>query len=395
MDSAKLNQLAAHLGGRGCVVRHGYLVKCWGDVITRSDWYSSMKPVLSTLLFFAAQEGKVSGVDAKVDPWWGGRLSAKDKSMTFRHLGAMTSGYARGEAPGAAYAYNDFASALYADTLFQKVFQQAAATALTNPQRLGALRFQDGVSWGTVGGWARYHLSLSPRDFARISWFWLNKGNWNGSQLLDRSFFDQYMKPQVPRTIPRSSLDGSDYLGVGTIGGGPNAMALGRGTYGFNWWFNASDAALGTTKFWPDAPGDTVMTFGTGGSNTAFIPSLDVVLVSTGANWGADHPAYNTPLKMLVGAITGTLAPTPAPTPTDLRITGPASLVNGTVGTAYSATFTATGSTPIGWNVAAGALPPGLTLAPSTGVYSGTPTTAGAYSFTVRASNAAGTDNRA
>jgi hypothetical protein len=390
MDSAKLNQLATHLGGNGLVIRHGYVVKSWNDPSHRVDWYSSMKPVLSTLLFFAIQEGMVSGVDAQIDPWWNGRLISKDKPMTFRHLGAMTSGYARGEAPGAAYAYNDFAIALYADTLFQKVFRQSAVATLTSPQRLGALGFQDGAVWGTVFGWARYHLELSSRDFARIVWLWLNKGSWNGTQLLNRSFFDQYLKPQVRTTTPRSSLDGSDYLDVGTIGGGPNDNPHGRGTYGFNWWFNATDAHVGG-KLWPDAPDDTVMTSGAGGNSSVFIPSLDVVLVASGANWGANLHLYNTPLRMLVSTVTGAHSPpSPPPTPPAVTITGPTSLTNGSVGVAYSATFRATGATPISWSVETGSLPTGLTLTSSTGAYSGTPTAAGSYTFTVKATNADG-----
>lgn len=59
----------------------------------------------------------------------------------------------------------------------------------------------------------------------------------------------------------------------------------------------------------------------------------------------------------------------------------------GTVGVAYPPySFTAAGSTPITFTRASGTLPPGLTLV-SNGVLSGTPTTAGTYTFTVSASN--------
>ena len=53
------------------------------------------------------------------------------------------------------------------------------------------------------------------------------------------------------------------------------------------------------------------------------------------------------------------------------------SLPNGAVGTAYSATLSATGGTPpYSWSITNGALPAGLSLAASTGVISGTPTVA-------------------
>jgi hypothetical protein len=53
------------------------------------------------------------------------------------------------------------------------------------------------------------------------------------------------------------------------------------------------------------------------------------------------------------------------------------SLPNGLVGTAYSATLTATGgATPYAWSIVGGALPAGLTLNASTGTITGTPTAA-------------------
>lgn len=66
-----------------------------------------------------------------------------------------------------------------------------------------------------------------------------------------------------------------------------------------------------------------------------------------------------------------------------------------TGGVASSATFAANGTTPITWSVSAGALPPGMTLDAGTGAYSGTPTVAGNFSFTITATNAAGADSDA
>ncbi len=67
----------------------------------------------------------------------------------------------------------------------------------------------------------------------------------------------------------------------------------------------------------------------------------------------------------------------------------PTSLPNGSAGTAYSQTITATGGTPpYLYFKTGGSIPPGLSLAYDTGVVSGTPTTAGPYSFTVTAQDA-------
>ena len=69
----------------------------------------------------------------------------------------------------------------------------------------------------------------------------------------------------------------------------------------------------------------------------------------------------------------------------------PASLANGTVGSAYSQTVSATGGTgSYTFSVSAGALPAGLSLASGTGVISGTPSSSGSSSFTITATDGNG-----
>ncbi len=67
------------------------------------------------------------------------------------------------------------------------------------------------------------------------------------------------------------------------------------------------------------------------------------------------------------------------------------SLPGGTVGSAYSQTLTATGSSPITWSIVSGSISP-LTLNSSTGAITGTPSTATTLSATFRATNASGFD---
>lgn len=65
-------------------------------------------------------------------------------------------------------------------------------------------------------------------------------------------------------------------------------------------------------------------------------------------------------------------------------------LPDGTIDSAYSQTLAVTGGTgSITWTITAGALPTGLSLNASTGAITGTATVAGAFSFTVRATDAA------
>jgi autotransporter-associated beta strand protein len=66
-----------------------------------------------------------------------------------------------------------------------------------------------------------------------------------------------------------------------------------------------------------------------------------------------------------------------------------ATLPNGTVGMAYTATLEATGDQPVTWTIVNGNLSNGLILS-GNGTISGTPTVGGTFNFTVKASNAGG-----
>jgi hypothetical protein len=68
----------------------------------------------------------------------------------------------------------------------------------------------------------------------------------------------------------------------------------------------------------------------------------------------------------------------------------PATIPNGTTGVPYTQTFTGSGGTaPYSFGVTVGTVPPGLLLT-AAGVLSGTPTTAGPATFTIRATDANG-----
>jgi large repetitive protein len=73
-----------------------------------------------------------------------------------------------------------------------------------------------------------------------------------------------------------------------------------------------------------------------------------------------------------------------------LNITTAPTLPGGSVGTSYSAPLNVSGGTaPYSWLISAGALPAGLSLNPATGTIAGTPTSAGAFTFTVQVTDSA------
>jgi hypothetical protein len=95
-------------------------------------------------------------------------------------------------------------------------------------------------------------------------------------------------------------------------------------------------------------------------------------------NFGTSTPSTNGTYRITVG---------PAP---PLTITFPSTCCNaGTVGSSYFQNFfTSGGVGPFTWMVAAGHLPPGVTL--TGGHLGGTPTVAGTYTFTIKVTDSAG-----
>jgi subtilisin family serine protease len=116
-------------------------------------------------------------------------------------------------------------------------------------------------------------------------------------------------------------------------------------------------------------------TWNAGASATAGVERADGVV--------GRQVSFNQPQLTNGRAVSCTFGSTPPPPPVPTITT--TSLPGGVVGTAYSQTLQATGGTPpFTWSVSSGVLPAGLTLNAGTGAVTGTPTSAGTFSFTVR-----------
>ena len=147
---------------------------------------------------FAVKEGKISSVEATI-AGFGWALRPADRTITFRHLANMISGYALPENPGTHYGYNDYAISLYVKTLFPKVFKQrltssrAARIALAR----SSSRMAPSSAPRAAGMVSSPHCVTSPGSAG----FWLNEGKWKNVQLLPAHYFDSFMKAQVPATL--------------------------------------------------------------------------------------------------------------------------------------------------------------------------------------------------
>ncbi len=280
LSEEKLRQFRDLVGGRGCVVRHGYMVFSWGDQSKSSDVASAFKPLLSTLLLFAIQDGKLAGVDepvARFEPGLKSLNGGKDGAMTWRHLASQTSGYGWSEPPGQAYAYNDYALALYYDTLTGKVFG-TNGTEILRTRLAEPLQFEDRYTFNAFGPNGRQgRLALSVRDFARFGLLYLRQGRWRDQQLLRPEFAQMVLSSPISPETPLTAGHDADMLpNQRSIGGTKNITRVGPGYYSFNWWLNRTNG-LGQRLF-VDAPPDTIVASGHGGIRAlVLIPGLDLI----------------------------------------------------------------------------------------------------------------------
>lgn len=282
LDRTKLDQFARLAGGRGCVVRYGYLPYTWGDYARASDVASASKVLYSHLMFVAIQEGKLSGVDEKVAKYQPAlnelnrRLGYKDREMTFRHLAYQTACLGYEERPGTAFDYNDFTMGFFWDTLVGKVYGiewRRADAKLFGPKLTDVLRFEDQF---TCNGVKPGRPNVSPRDFARFGLLYLNQGKWGDRQVLKAELAKMAVSQPLPLSIPRTRTRKAETCNPRSIGGGGNQCDH-NGGYSWLWWLNTP--ARDGRRWFPDAPPDQFMALGHSGQRgMAVMPKLQLIV---------------------------------------------------------------------------------------------------------------------
>jgi len=266
MRSTILNGLFAHLekgyADGVVIVRHGVIV-AEEDYNVRGDkhqLHSVTKSVTSALIGIAIDNGFIESVDQKVLDFFPDKefsnLDSRKESMTLEHLLTMTSGLCWPESsigyespddladqmllradsvqfildppmvaePGTSFNYNSGASHLLSHIIQRTTGYSTLKFAqkyLFDPLDI---RPAD-VVWntdyqGVVRGHS--HLFLSPRSMAKIGQLYLNKGTWNGKQIIS----EEWIINTTTNTVGLSH-GGSDL-------------------YGYQWWvYNDFYAARG------------------------------------------------------------------------------------------------------------------------------------------------------
>jgi CubicO group peptidase (beta-lactamase class C family) len=313
MDGARLCGIAARLEQRATsvhsvvVARHGRLVfeqyfsgydQPWGQpegqheftATTKHDMRSASKSVVSLLVGIAIDRKLIAGVEEPVLKFFPDHQVVKQsgwEAITLRHLLTMSSGMKWDEArawtdpkndephltfeadpigyvlakpvaapPDALWTYNGGGTELLGNILERvsgKPLEAFAREVLFQPLGISDLEwkaYKNGKIAAAAG------LRLRPRDAAKIGQLLLNRGRWNGRKIISADWIAQSITPR--------------FQAIGNFG-----STL---FYGYQWWMGRSLAGDKEIKW--------IGAFGWGGQRIFIVPELDLVMMTTAAQYG-------------------------------------------------------------------------------------------------------------
>lgn len=255
----------------GClIVRRGLVVAEWygGGFSAQSPFEvgSIRKSFNSALIGIGVREGIVD-LNTRAADWWPDIVTISgdqaDAAITLHQLASALSGWLTLDAPGTAFRYNN-AAFTAAERVVARMYRLANDEIA--PEVVERFKIPLGASSWNVYHFARDFTSAfgnpgpklaidsNLRDLVKWGHLWLNKGVWNGKEL-----------------IP------GDYVDLATRQVNPE---ISNAYYGYNWFVNAH------RSLWPDAPSDS---YGHPGNGTFRLsgkpsrtylwicPSLDIV----------------------------------------------------------------------------------------------------------------------
>ena len=292
----------------GIVLRHGYIVAEFGDIKAIDPVYSVAKSFLSTTASLAFARNLIGSVDDPVAKYIhdGGYDSPHNAKITWKNhlqqesewegemwgknanfLGVEEFGQGQRKPrdiqdPGTFYEYNDVRINRLALSL-ARVFGKPLPEVLKENimDKIGA---SQGWTWHGYGAKSTVEINGKPvesvsggtrwggglwidsEDLARFGLLILNKGKWQGKQLVAEDWIRQATTP---------SANGPDY--------------------GYLWWLNTK------RKEWPSGPATSFAALGNGGNMIWIDPDHDMVLVW---HWGGPQRAVDGMIERLVASVT-------------------------------------------------------------------------------------------
>jgi CubicO group peptidase (beta-lactamase class C family) len=246
---------------------------------TTWQWNSAGKTLVASTTGIAQQEGLLNinnKVSQYLDPGWTSETLAKEDLITVRHLLTMTSGLddANQLIRKSTLTYLADAGTRWSyHNVFQKLMDVVAAASNKDFESYFNMKIKDKI--GMDGYWnyglvyTVYHSTT--RSMARFGLLALNKGKWNGEQIINESFFNE-------------SISTSQSINP---------------AYGYLWWLNGKTSYMvpgGQVVFQgslvPNAPNDMYAAMGADDQRIYIIPSKNMIVVRMGDASDPENPSF-------------------------------------------------------------------------------------------------------
>ena len=275
-------------GPAGLILKNGYQIASWGDIKRVDMTFSVTKSYLSTVAGLAVDQNLISTKEKVSTTVWETTFDGShNQQITWEHLlnqssdwsGTLWGGHDWADrppkegsiddwknrdfnTPGTRFEYNDVRVNLLAYSLLQvwrKPLPQVLKEHIMDP--IGASTtwrwFGYNNSWTDLdghhvqsvsgGGHSGGGIFINTLDHARFGLLFLNKGAWNGKQLISQDWIEK-----------------------------ATASSPAQVNYGYMWWLNKK----GTSRFWEGVPENVFYAAGFGGNFIVIVPDEELVIVT-------------------------------------------------------------------------------------------------------------------
>lgn len=149
----------------------------------------------------------------------------------------------------------------------------------------GSITNADGLPVNGGSGTLEAGVTITPRTLLRFGQCMLQRGQWDGRQLISRAWLDDAQCSQpLTRVPPWQAEDGwyRDWL---------------PGTYGLHWWCNGPKRD--GTRLWPAAPASTFAAQGNLNQICLIVPEWNSILIRMGSDGVIDNGRYDEVLQAI------------------------------------------------------------------------------------------------
>jgi CubicO group peptidase (beta-lactamase class C family) len=285
---------------------HGALINFHRDYWHNT--HSATKSITSALVGIAIDKGFINSVDDKIFSYFDNYAHLKNEQndkITVEHLLSMNSGFEWNEwdvdisgsdhdivqfntssdpvgyvlakpvvtEPGESFCYNGGTVDLLGEIVH--IASGSRVDAFSEQYLFGPLGI-DRFKWQRLpSGLIVTHgdVYITPRDMAKFGYLFLNKGVWNGEQIISQTYVEKSL---------------TEYFSLPYLGWADG--------YGYLWWFKSY--TVNNQSY------NSFFAEGWGGQKIAVFPDLNMVVVFTGANYVLNPPCDDILTRFVLPALT-------------------------------------------------------------------------------------------